>query len=526
MKKKKGFSLIEILLVLGIMLVMFTYKTKEIQQEQLENTAKIVAKQIKEVGDATNAYLVMKYGDITNLKGDGLDCNTSTGTCDLSFSTLKSLNLLPPNFSEKSIFGSPYEIEIKRQGTSPSYMLNGIVIVKGVKNVGVDYTIQILTRTLRYLGVDGGIILDNGKMQGLSNNWYATSSDYPLLKEKTNYIGTAVGSMSGAYYAYLRRDGTLPMTGSLDMGGQDIKNANTIVATSDITSGHQVIVHNSAGDKMALGGFNGNDYEIRMYEGTKNLSIFSPNAKQYTKVLWVSRNTQIQERLGLMGTDPNDIPSDWSGGLRTVDVYADGTVGAGSNQQVNAYLNASGDVYASRNISGNYIHSKTNIDVDNQINSAYVWASGNINSNYIHSNGEVKADQTVSGQYLLSNTVVVLGDTCSPNGIQAHTSSGMPSYCVDGQWQSIGTMTRVVHGYKKAADSLSVSCNDNEVAVGGGGNSYDGVNFTDNDGGHAAPGMDQSQPTSDGSGWTVSGMHPQESNPDNLNAYVICMRKW
>ncbi len=64
-----------------------------------------------------------------------------------------------------------------------------------------------------------------------------------------------------------------------------------------------------------------------------------PNAADYTTVLKVDRNAKIDQRLGLMGYDPNELPSGWGGGLRTLDVYAAGTVGTGSGGTVNAYMN-------------------------------------------------------------------------------------------------------------------------------------------------------------------------------------------
>lgn len=40
----------------------------------------------------------------------------------------------------------------------------------------------------------------------------------------------------------------------------------------------------------------------------KPLSIFSPNAADYTTVLNVYKNAKIQKRLSTNGYDPNDIP--------------------------------------------------------------------------------------------------------------------------------------------------------------------------------------------------------------------------
>ncbi|EKL8187188.1 shufflon system plasmid conjugative transfer pilus tip adhesin PilV, partial [Klebsiella pneumoniae] len=166
------------------------------------------------------------------------------------------------------------------------------------------------------------------------------------------------------------------------------------------------------------------DYEIRLSNGVRPLSIYSPNAANYTTVLKVWKNALIQQRLSTNGLDPNDLPSGWSGGLRTNDVYAAGTVGAGSGGAVNAYMNSSGNIYASNDV-----------NVGHQVNAQYVWASGNLNSNYIHSNGNIDADGRLNaGEFLYINGKANVGANCSPNGLQGTDSTGLLLSCVGGKW--------------------------------------------------------------------------------------------
>jgi hypothetical protein len=44
------------------------------------------------------------------------------------------------------------------------------------------------------------------------------------------------------------------------------------------------------------------------------------------------------------------IPEGWGGGVHSWDIYANGTVGAGTKGSINAYMNSAGDMGASRNI--------------------------------------------------------------------------------------------------------------------------------------------------------------------------------
>lgn len=74
-----------------------------------------------------------------------------------------------------------------------------------------------------------------------------------------------VGYNSALYALYLRRDGTLPMTGNLNMGGHSIINVKDITAAGagsfggnitsngNINAAHEVIAHNGYGDTITLG---------------------------------------------------------------------------------------------------------------------------------------------------------------------------------------------------------------------------------------------------------------------------------
>lgn len=125
-----------------------------------------------------------------------------------------------------------------------------------------------------------------------------------------------------------------------------------------------------------------------------------------------------------MGYDPNEFPSGWGGGLRTLDVYAAGTVGAGSGGDVNAYMNSSGNIYASNDINAGH-----------QVNAQYVWASGNLNSNYVHSNGNIDANGRINaGEFVYINGQANIGWGCSPNGVVGRTPEGKVISCVNGVW--------------------------------------------------------------------------------------------
>ncbi len=295
-------------------------------------------------------------------------------------------------------------------------------LVKLLMDILIYARYDLIGKAMQTAGVDSGMTQSTTVISGMQGQWQESSSNFSNITG-SGLLGFRTGFNSALYSIYLRRDGTLPMTGDLNMGNNDINNAKNITASGtgnfgsnvnsggNVTAAAQVIAHNGYGDTITLGG---------------DAAGYSSSAGNYTTVLQVNRNAKIDQRLGLMGYDPNELPSGWDGGLRTLDVYAAGTVGIGSGGTVNAYMNSSGNIYASNDINAGH-----------QVNAQYVWASGNLNSNYIHSNGNIDADRRINaGEFVYINGKATIGAGCSPNGLIGRTSEGRAVSCVNGVWKS------------------------------------------------------------------------------------------
>lgn len=440
---KRGFSLLELILALGIGSAMALLKFQDMKASQEDFTAKTAGEQIRQIGEAVNGYINLRYDKLSTLTSSSSQSNDpgprtcNTSECEITYQTLINEGLLPVSYSGLNIYKSSYKILLKRSGTTPNYVINGLVVATTAWKEGGKTRYDLLGKAMQTAGVDSGMTQSTTVISGMQGQWQESSSNFSNITG-SGLLGFRTGFNSALYSIYLRRDGTLPMTGDLNMGGNNINNAKNITASGtgsfggNITSGgninaaKEVIAHNGYGDTITLGGDNANnDYEIRLGSG-KQLTLYSPSAANYTTVLLVWKNAKIQQRLATNDLDPNDLPSGWSGGLRTNDVYAAGTVGAGSGGAVNAYLNSAGNIYASNDI-----------NVGHQVNTQYVWASGNLNSNYIHSNGNIDANGRVNaGEFVYINGQANLGAGCSPNGLQGRSSDGSLLSCVNGLWSN------------------------------------------------------------------------------------------
>lgn len=60
----------------------------------------------------------------------------------------------------------------------------------------------------------------------------------------------------------------------------------------------------------------------------------------YLNTLSTTGLAKFGGRIATNGLNPNDLPSGWAGGVRTYDLYASGTVGAGTGKQLMLILTA------------------------------------------------------------------------------------------------------------------------------------------------------------------------------------------
>ena len=439
MKMKKGFSLLELTLVLGVGTIVAFMKFQDMKNEQESILASAVGQQMKQIGEAVNGYINIRYdklSTLSNAAGTGTDPGPRTcsgSVCEITYQTLINEGLLPSTYTGTNANKSSYKIILKRDGTTPNYVINGLITTSTAWIEGGKTRYDLLGNAMQTAGIDSGMTKTTSIASGHSGQWTETSANFNNITS-TGQLAFRVGFNSALYSVYLRRDGTLPMTGDLNLDGHNINNVAALNATGNITTtgdlqarnikatgkidadgnisaGNWVWAKNGYGDAIGFGGdAGGGDYEIRLDNGTRYLSIYSPNAADYTTVLKVDRNAKIDQRLGLMGYDPNELPSGWGGGLRTLDVHAAGTVGTGSGGTVNAYMNSSGNIYASGNIE----------------------AAKNVKGATLESTGRATV-----GEFVQVNGTVSEGDSCSTNGLMGRTGNGTPMYCIDGYWTNI-----------------------------------------------------------------------------------------
>jgi len=469
MKYKKGFSLLEIILVLGIGTSLAFIKFQDMVKDQEDIKATATGQQIKQLGEAVNGYINIRYDKLASLSAaaeNGTDPGPRTcsgNLCSITYQTLINEGLLPSTYVARNSFGSDYSIQLKRSGTGPHYIIDGLIITNASWVEGGSIRYDLLGKAMQEAGIDSGMSKSPTQLDGYGNNWNYPSSGYPAIA-KAGMLGYRVGYNSAMYSVYLRRDGTLPMTGNLNMGGQSIYNAQDITAVGNTTSGTLSSTGaTTVGSTLNVGGVATMGSDLNVAGNSQvNGNINSNNTVSGTTV--TSRGeTYTQNWFRTLG-DGGIYFQKYGGGWNMTDANT-----------ITAY--AGKNVQTTSGFYGGYVKSTGNIDANGTVNATYVWASGNLNSNYVHSNGNIDAagqvygaggvvsgGRTTVGEFLQLNGVAYAGNGCSPNGLQGRTADGSILSCSNGVWKegggSINRMFIVVEGkcYVPNKDTGGCSC--------------------------------------------------------------------
>jgi len=559
----RGFSLLELTLVLGVGTMIAFMKFQDMRNEQEAIVARSVGQQMKQMGEAVNKYISIRYdklATLSNAAGNGTDPGPRTCTtsgCDITYQTLINEGLLPSSYTGINVAKSSYKIFLKRSGTSPNYVINGLVTTSSswTENGAIRY--DLIGKAIQEAGIDSGVTKTATTVSGYNGQWTETATNFPIITTAGQFA-YRTGYNASLYSVYLRRDGSLPMTGDLNMGGRSISNADKISASGDLTiggkttlnntlqvnadinstgnisSGNWLLARNGSGKVIRIGGDNNGDYDFS-FEPTSSPTIGFFPSDSTTKFLFnfrgdvgvstpnnASRTITLDSSTGNITSNGNINAANWliahNGGGNTMSIggdgapAADGTVGndyeikmdtaksltiwntALSNDRAKTLL----DVWGSQRILGNL-----NVVASNTA-TGDIAASGNITAT-----GSAKADN------FQPTSTAVVGNACNYSGAISRDSAGFTLSCQSGKWQrQYNPVVTLRDDGVWAANSDFQACNSDEVVVGGGGQCEEPARHF----------IHYSAPSNNG--WSIDCYYTSPEYKDlGSRVYALCMKK-
>ena len=166
---KKGFTLIELILVISVGLSISFLSFQQMVKSQEDIQARAVGEQIKQIGNSVNSYIAVHYDKLSSLSnsdGSTLDpgprtCVAATSSCSITIPTLINEGLLPQSYSSQNLFNSPYTIVLKRSGAAPYYNVAGLITTDNAwRGAGSSIRFDLLGKAMQEAGVDSGMSRD------------------------------------------------------------------------------------------------------------------------------------------------------------------------------------------------------------------------------------------------------------------------------------------------------------------------------------------------------------------------------
>lgn len=321
-RKHKGFSLLELILVLGISTLvgisLIQYEARRGAIIKAENAGN----QLSIVGKALTSYIsreiITLSGNLANNDVVTLDFNVLRGVNQvIAGKTYLGHEILPTSFQPRSSFGPTFVMQIRKRNDK----IEGLIItdrpicekdnVPGCGTVANPIKYDWIGAAIKKVGPYGGLTYNQATtMTGYNAGWQEVSGGagaFTVINAAGligyRVFGTAVGDYDNIY---LRLDGTSTMQGNLNMGNHNVNNVTNIqyngwlignnAALNLVRSGN---IYNS-GNLETVNAYATNDINVgRDINVLNNVNLGNDvnvgRNVNVTNNLTVKRNTQLGE---------------------------------------------------------------------------------------------------------------------------------------------------------------------------------------------------------------------------------------
>lgn len=555
--RQSGFSLLEVMLAVTVAIALGSMQLSQIRRDTEESQGRAVGDQLRIVGSALNTYIAMQYGHLvagTSVTGAGTADDpgertcTPAGTgfdCTITAPALVGLGLVPPSFSGQNAYGSTYEYFIHVRGASPNWQVSGIVRTTDPYVVGGMVRYDLIGSAMFAAGADSGTHRsDANTINGLNGTW--TDNTFP--PGQLGQLVYRAGYGTSGFASYVRLDGTTPMSGDLNLGGNDLINVDNVTAAGDMEAA-RFITDAPRSDAIVLGGAdpanltimgnNGNALVVRNAGGVQMVDASNSGTNLFAGDINVGSVTAsgtgsfagALQAAGLSTTGGANIHSTGqitaigdfttvNGSFRTTNgsfITTNGDISAAAGTISATSLNVTGTATIGNNLTFNangagwFYDSVTN--TMSLGNNANLRVGGTLRAGNITSDGMVEA-----GSFLRLTAVSAAGNACSKQTF-TRDSTGRLLQCVGGKYIVAGGINNVTTVNAPSAalqgGTSSAACGAGYKMVSGGYIIEQRLTYND----PTAPGQSYGDPS--GNRWVV--VNPGDGNTASFRAQAVCV---
>lgn len=324
--KQRGFTLIELMIVLGIISIAFlgilSYGTRVSEQMNAESAGE----QFQTIGQSLSTYINKESSNLSGCIAPGTSIlipwatiTTNAGTTNAAGCVLNNRQVLSPNTNTKNLFKTGYTIQIQNSagGSLGGLVISDAAILDPKSNGAGTPRYDWIGLAMKKVGAQSGMTFAGspGVMKGLGAGWSLSTAEYGSITQ-VGLFGYRVNYQGSNDDIYLRLNGAYPMIGNLNMGNYNINNI-TDVNFNGWLNGNNALLNN------LKTGYISNSGNIQ------------------------SNTLTVTNSISTGGRETSPMPSGWNAEyIHTWDIYAEGIVGTGTGGTVQAYMDNTGLIKA------------------------------------------------------------------------------------------------------------------------------------------------------------------------------------
>lgn len=276
MNKKRGFGIIEIIIVMAIMGIAGVLSLKKMEEDARDDLTKEIAKEIESINAAALKYInenITSFQKMSNTQNDFVIkvCKPiNSELCELNLSVLREKNLL--NKANDQIVGVRKSPKVLIRRVTPSGGMMGspyydleVLVVLGPWMRGSNIEELSIKKVVGNGGAIFGAAL-NDTILGLNGRWELSPLDYPGVQNGS--ILTYNVLYGSILEQFLPIDGSLPMVGDLNLGRYRINNAQEVQLTGNEGLEKNKNLSTYASNWVFKAAYNVTDYDYNNSSGT------------------------------------------------------------------------------------------------------------------------------------------------------------------------------------------------------------------------------------------------------------------
>ena len=392
--RRAGFTLLELSIVIAIGAMMAAGVIQmQVSNWQTEQRA-AVAKQLSMVSDAALAYIVTKHVDLTvSLSQPG--STLQLGIQDLIAAGVLASGIVPAGAT--AILGSSntFKVLLANVGgdlAAYTYLANPVMRQNSsgpasVDEIALGEIVQKASPTIQ-VGYSR-----SGNSAQLTGKLAANLGNNPDPQQRAGILAARISFKESPFNSYLPRDGSLPMTGILNMNNQTIANLDSISARN-ITSTGILSINGLNASGPGVIDFSMKDLSAANITVGKKIHAKTVVGQDMTTV-----NMEIQGPLVVFDSiksNGNIEVYDGTGSTAKVTIAKDGSIKSNGNIEVYDGTGSTAKVTIANNgsIKSNGIKSYGDIEVYGNTNKAVAYISS--------ANGFIRGEQLGSNEIYLT----------------------------------------------------------------------------------------------------------------------------